>query len=48
MSATLSGIESNFQNLRFGFNADLIRNISTRGTVGITKKVLLKDQKGNK
>ena len=47
MSATLSGIESNFNNLRFGFNADLIRNISLRGTVGTTKKVLLKEQKGN-
>ncbi len=49
MSATLSGIESNFNNLRFGFNADLIRNISLRGTVETTKKVLLKEgKKGNK
>jgi hypothetical protein len=48
MSATLNGIESNFSNLRFGFNADLIRNISTRGAVGTTKKVLLKEHKGNK
>lgn len=48
MSATLNGIESNFINLRFGFNADLIRNISTRGAVETTKKVLLKEHKGNK
>ena len=48
MSATLNAIESNFNNLRFGFNADLIRNISLRGTVETTKKVLLKEHKGDK
>ena len=45
MGATLNGIEESFNSLRFGFNADLIRNISLRGTVGTTKKVLLKGQK---
>lgn len=48
MSATLNGIETAFSNLKFGFNADLIRNISLRGTVGTTKKVLSKEQKGKK
>lgn len=48
MSATLNGIESNFNQFKFGFNADLIRNISIRGTVGNTKKVLLKESKGHK
>lgn len=48
MSATLQGIECNFNSLKFGFNADLIRNISIRGTVETTKKVLLKEQKGEK
>ena len=45
MSATINGIEESFKELRFGFNADLVRNISIRGTVGTTKKVLLKGQK---
>ncbi|MBQ7407658.1 MAG: hypothetical protein IJW13_00045 [Clostridia bacterium] len=44
-SATLSGIEQNLKNLRFKFNADLIRNVSLRGTVEKTKKVLLKQSK---
>ena len=48
MGATLNGIQENFNNLKFGFNADLIRNISVRGTVETTKKVLLKEQKDSK
>ncbi|MBR3865038.1 MAG: hypothetical protein IKJ19_08020 [Clostridia bacterium] len=47
MSATLSGIEQGLKGLKFAFNADLIRNISIRGTVETTKKVLLKGQKGD-
>ena len=46
MSATLSGIEQSLKGLKFAFNADLIRNVSLRGTVETTKKVLLKGQKG--
>ena len=46
MSATLAGIEESFNGLKFAFNADLIRNVSLRGTVETTKKVLLKGQKG--
>ncbi len=46
MSATLAGIEQSFNGLKFAFNADLIRNVSLRGTVETTKKVLLKGQKG--
>ena len=48
MGATLNGIQESFNNLKFGFNADLIRNISVRGTVETTKKVLLKEQKDSK
>lgn len=40
MSATLSGISENLALLKFRFNADLIRNISVRGTMEITKKIL--------
>lgn len=47
MSATLSGIEQGLKGLKFAFNADLIRNVSIRGTVETTKKVLLKGQKGD-
>ncbi len=40
MSSTLSGISESLSQIKFRFNADLIRNIALRGTLVRTKKVL--------
>lgn len=42
MGSVVSLIDENLDNLKFGFNADLIRNIASRGTKERTKQVLLK------
>lgn len=40
MSSTLNGISDGLSGLKFGFNADLIRNVALRGTTERTKAVL--------
>ena len=42
LTSTLAGIEEGLKGLRFRFNADLIRNISLRGTMQKTKEILAK------
>lgn len=43
MNATLDGIRTNFEKLRFSFNGDLVRNISVRGTAAMTGLILKKE-----
>lgn len=50
MGSVIADIDDKLNKLQFGFNADLIRNIASRGTKERTKTVLkkLSDEKGNR
>lgn len=47
LSSCINGISDNLSKIKFNFNADLIRNISLKGTMATTQRVL-KGDKNNK